>query len=204
MEKYLLVDCATPITQVAMLKGGRVAMAKALIGNAAESISPLLGNLFRESQCGFEDFDGMIYCGGPGSALGLRVALVSIKTWMIFSQRTFRLLEYNGLDMCLQLNPQFECVCTNGVGENLIIKFRGDERVTITALKNIPGNKSTAFLSTRRTPSIGCQSFPTANYDIAHAQFDILSICRVSTGELENYGSNSYKKWEHKIAVGGK
>jgi tRNA A37 threonylcarbamoyladenosine modification protein TsaB len=202
MEKHLLVDCATPLIQVAIVEGGRIVLAKALAGNAADLISPLLRNLLRESDHSFEDFDGMIHCGGPGSVLGLRVAVISIKTWMIFSQKTFELLAYNTLDMCLQLNPQFDCVCTSGVGENLIAKAKEDKSIKITNLKNISMGKSVAFLCTRRDSSKDCKDFIAADYNIAGARFNILSICKVSTGELENYGSSTYQKWERGIATG--
>ncbi|MDR1413736.1 MAG: hypothetical protein LBI56_02235 [Puniceicoccales bacterium] len=204
MKKHLLLDCATSLVQAILLKGKKVAMAKTSIGNATDLIFPLVRSLLVESECSFEDLSGMIYCSGPGSALGLRGALISMKTWMIFSRKIFELLEYNALDMCLGLNPAIGCVFTNGYGENLIAKFRMEENMKIITHADATATTDAAFLNTRRTPPANCQGFAPADYCIANAKFDIMSICETSSGELENYGSNSYKKWERKIVIGEK
>jgi hypothetical protein len=59
------------------------------------------------------------------------------------------------------------------------------------------------FLDTRRTRGEKYTDFATADYAIAKGSFPIWSICHESNGELKDYGSGAYKKWDG-VAIGGK
>ncbi|MDR2779219.1 MAG: hypothetical protein LBB16_02950 [Puniceicoccales bacterium] len=195
--RYLLIDSATPMIQVAIIGDGTILASKTSVGNAVDVVTTAVENLLLKAHYDLGDFDGMIYCGGPGSALGLRVALASINTWMIFGERDFKLLTYNSLDMGIHLNQDAENICTYGDGDNLIVKAKDSMDVKISTIDGLDfGN--TLFLDTRRIRCEKYQKFPPANYDISTANFDILSLCEIASGELKNYGDNNYKKWSGK------
>jgi hypothetical protein len=199
-ERYLLIDAATPLVQVVVLGDGEVLASESSVGNASFAIFPSMKKLLSANDLSMDDFDGMAYCRGPGSALGLRVALIAIKTWMVFSPKIFRLWDYCSLDMCLALNPRIDRVCAGGTGGTLVVKTRQREGVEIIESGKIPSGSPMFFLNTKRTIGEEYQSFDAANNDIAEATFDILSICNPSSGTLEDYGAGTYKKWDGKIS----
>jgi hypothetical protein len=192
---YLLIDSATPTTQVVMVEGKTVLGSEIYSGNAADGITVALGKLFLKMRCTFDNFDGMIYCGGPGSALGLRTALVSINTWVIFGNRGYKLLTYDALAMGICLNQGARMICTYGSGDNLIVKARDNGAIRISTIDGLGFSDDILFLDTRRMRCEKYQKFPPANYDISTANFDILSICEIANGELKNYGDGNHKKW---------
>jgi hypothetical protein len=136
----------------------------------------------------------MIYCSGPGSALGLRAVSISLKTLTIFGKKTFELFEYDSLNMGLSLNPDFGSIYTYATNGNLLLRVRGEENNIIPASDDIPRDKS-IFLDTRHVRNVKYVDFVAANYDIGSANFDILSICQPASGDLRNYGNDTYKKW---------
>ncbi|MDR1595302.1 MAG: hypothetical protein LBR91_00010 [Puniceicoccales bacterium] len=196
-KKYLIVDAATPLVQEAIVCASGVVVAKSTRANAVDTISSLAKELFSEHGCGFDEISGMIFCNGPGSAMGLRAALISIKTWMIFHGKHFELFDYCSFDMCLALNGFADGVCTHGTNDVLILKFRGDTDVTLVAadaVKNLSG-KNIVFLGTRRNSCEKYSNFVPAKYDVYDVRFDIFSICRPSDVGLVDYGGGTYRKW---------
>ncbi|MDR0693107.1 MAG: hypothetical protein LBF49_00845 [Puniceicoccales bacterium] len=194
-HRYLLIDSATPTIQVILVDGETILASKAYGGNAVDGITVALEELLLKTHRVLDDFDGMIYCGGPGSSLGLRIALASINTWMIFGNRDFKLMTYDALDMGIRLNQGAPMVCTYGVGDNLIVRARDGRTIKISTIDGLDFGDGILFLDTRRVRCEKYQKFPPASYDIATANFDILSLCEVANGELKNYGGGNYKKW---------
>ncbi|MDR1232663.1 MAG: hypothetical protein LBJ75_00125 [Puniceicoccales bacterium] len=194
-NSYLLIDSATPTTQVIIVDDKTVLASEVSQGNAVDVITIALGELLLKTHRVLDDFDGIIYCGGPGSALGLRIALASINTWMIFGKRNFKLMMYDALDMGICLNRDAEMICTYGLEDNLIVKTRNSRAIKISTIDGIDFNDDILFLDTRRVRCEKYQKFLPANYDISTANFDILSLCEVANGELKNYGDGNYEKW---------
>jgi hypothetical protein len=192
---YLLIDSATPTTQVVIVDGKTVLASEVYSGNAVDGITVALGELLLKTHRALGDFDGMIYCGGPGSTLGLRIALASINTWVIFGNSDYKLLTYDALDMGICLNQDARMICTYGLGDSLIIKTRDSGVINISTIEEFDFSDGILFLDTRRMRSEKYQKFPPANYDISTADFDILSNCEIADGELKNYGDGNYKKW---------
>ncbi|MDR1528490.1 MAG: hypothetical protein LBS22_02810 [Puniceicoccales bacterium] len=194
-HRYLLIDSATQTTQVIIIDDKTVLDGKAYGGNAVDVVTVALEELFLKTNCGLDDFNGIIYCGGPGSSLGLRVALASINTWVIFGKRNFKLMMYDALDMGMYLNQDAKMICTYGLGDNLIVKTRDSRAVKISTIGGLDFSDDILFLDTRRMRCEKYQKFLPANYDISTANFDILSLCEAANGELKNYGDGNYEKW---------
>jgi hypothetical protein len=194
-HRYLLIDSATPTIQVILMDGKTVLASKVYAGNAVDGITVALEELLLKTHRVLDDFDGMIYCGGPGSSLGLRIALASINTWVIFGNRDFKLMTYDALDMGICLNRGARMICTYGVGDNLIVRARDSRPIKISTIDELDFADDILFLDTRRVRCEKYQKFLPASYDIATANFDILSLCEVADGELKNYGDGNYEKW---------
>ncbi|MDR1890658.1 MAG: hypothetical protein LBQ23_00530 [Puniceicoccales bacterium] len=193
-----MIDSATPVTQVIIIDNKTILASKASIGNAVDVITSAVEELLLKTNCAIGNFDGMIYCGGPGSALGLRVALTSINTWMIFGKYDCKLLTYDALDMGLHLNRSAKSICTYGTMDNLIVRTKDSAGIKISAMDELDFEDNMLFLDTRRIRCEKYQNFPPANYDISTANFDILDLCEIANGELKNYGDINYKKWSGK------
>ncbi|MDR2776965.1 MAG: hypothetical protein LBB17_02890 [Puniceicoccales bacterium] len=192
---YLLIDSATPMTQVVILDDKTVLASKTFLGNAADGITVALGELLLKTNHVLDDFDGIVYCSGPGSALGLRIALASINTWVIFGNRNYKLLTYDALSMGICLNQGARMICTHGLGDNLIVKTRDGGTVRVSTIDELDFSNDILFLDTRHMRCEKYQKFLPANYDISTANFNILSICEIANGELKNYGDGNYRKW---------
>ena len=98
--------------------------------------------------------------------------------------------------MCLGLNPSASGACARGIGDGLIVKLRGGDAIKILSAGEETPRDAMVFLETRRAPSGKNLGYAEANYTIGEANFDILSLCQPSDGELADYGSIAYKKWE--------
>jgi hypothetical protein len=201
--KYILVDGATPSVQALVIANGSTVAHRCASGNAAESIAELAKSALDECAIELGALDGMAYCSGPGSAIGLRAALLSLKIWQMFSGANPTLLEYGSLDMCLRLNPNADCVCTHGSDGGIILRTKFDQ--CTMAAKNLveleaQQFKNIVFLDTRRIRDRQYGEIHAANYTIASANFNVLSLCRGATGELENYVCHSFKKWTGNIS----
>ncbi|MDR2432483.1 MAG: hypothetical protein LBD34_01895 [Puniceicoccales bacterium] len=194
-RSYLLIDSATPTTQVILMDDKTVLASEVYSGNSVDGVTVALGEILLKTHHMLDDFDGMIYCGGPGSSLGLRIALASINTWVIFGNRNFKLMTYDALDMGICLNQGARMICTYGVGDSLIVKAKDSGTIKISTIDELDFGDGILFLDTRPMRCEKYKKFPPANYDIATASFDILSLCEVANGELKNYGDGNYEKW---------
>lgn len=81
-ENFLLLDASTPLSVFAGMTGkdGRVWK------NFAEEKSDALDGVFSAAKkvCGnaFESARGFLFCEGPGSILGIRIAAAAIRAWL--------------------------------------------------------------------------------------------------------------------------
>ena len=88
-DKYLLVDAATSLIQILYISDKKVVSYKSEVGNSVDLVTVLVKGLIEENSLTIDDFSGMVFCSGPGSSMGLRVALTSINVWKIFSKGKF-------------------------------------------------------------------------------------------------------------------
>jgi hypothetical protein len=197
LGKCLLIDAATPLIQAVIFDGAKVLSAEAVLANAVDAVSTLAKKLMAGTATSFDDLHSMAYCGGPGSAMGLRTVLISMKIWTIFSSKKPELVEYSSLDMCLHLNRGAGGVCANVAGEDLIMKRRNGQNAVIS---NCCGEnfspERVVFLNTRRTKNEKFAKIPPANYCIAGGEFPLQFAFNPSSGDLKDYGSIFYKKWD--------
>ena len=138
-----------------------------------------------------DDFSGMVFCSGPGSSMGLRVALTSINVWKIFSKRKLDILEYCSLEMCMNLNPRFDTIVSYGDMGSAVIMRRSSKTVMIDENFDKKNYQNVALLNTRHVISKNFQDIELAKYDIASANFPILSICRPANGSLKEFATTN-------------
>lgn len=188
-DKYLLVDAATSLIQVLYISDKKVVSYKSEVGNSVDLVTVLVKGLIEENSLTIDDFSGMVFCSGPGSSMGLRVALTSINVWKIFSKRKLDILEYCSLEMCMNLNPRFDTIVSYGDMGSAVIMRRSSKTVMMDENFDKKNYQNVALLNTRHVIPKNFQDIELAKYDIASANFPILSICRPSNGSLKEFAT---------------
>ena len=192
-DKYLLVDAATSLIQALYISDKKVVSYKSEVGNSVDLVTVLVKGLIEESSLMIDDFSGMLFCSGPGSSMGLRVALTSINVWKIFSKRKLDILEYCSLEMCMNLNPQFDTIVSYGDMGSAVIMRRSSKTVMMDENFDKKNYQNVALLNTRHVIPKNFQDIELAKYDIASANFPILSICRTSNGSLKEFATDNIR-----------
>ena len=187
--RYLLIDAATSLIQALYISDKKVVSYRSEIGNSVDLVSALVKGLLEENSLTIDDFSGMVFCSGPGSSMGLRVALTSINVWKIFSKRKLDMLEYCSLEMCMNLNPQFDTIVSYGDMGSAVIMRRSSKTVMIDENFDKKNYQNVALLNTRHVIPKNFQDIELAKYDIASANFPISSICRPSNGSLKEFAT---------------
>ena len=188
-DKYLLVDAATSLIQILYISDKKVVSYKSEVGNSVDLGGGRIIKKIKENSLTIDDFSGMVFCSGPGSSMGLRVALTSINVWKIFSKRKLDILEYCSLEMCMNLNPRFDTIVSYGDMGSAVIMRRSSKTVMIDENFDKKNYQNVALLNTRHVISKNFQDIELAKYDIASANFPILSICRPSNGSLKEFAT---------------
>ena len=187
--RYLLIDAATSLIQALYISDKKVVSYRSEIGNSVDLVTVLVKGLIEENSLTIDDFSGMVFCSGPGSSMGLRVALTSINVWKIFSKRKLDILEYCSLEMCMNLNPQFDTIVSYGDMGSAVIMRRSSKTVMIDENFDKKNYQNVALLNTRHVIPKNLQDIELAKYDISAANFPILSICRPANGSLKEFAT---------------
>jgi hypothetical protein len=77
----LVIDTSTPITFVGCLSDGHWKSHTQLPTHALEGLFKGVDECLNLAEISLPELNRIVYCGGPGSTLGLRVATMAIKTW---------------------------------------------------------------------------------------------------------------------------
>ena len=78
---WLVLDASCPTTRVALFYNGTLCEVINSEENAMQSLLSNVKQLLDGQAISMRDIRGFIYCIGPGSILGIRLSVISIKTW---------------------------------------------------------------------------------------------------------------------------
>ena len=78
---YLLLDASSPIVQVGLLEGKEWLAFRESKEEAIDSIFAGTSACLKEANITLKEVDGFIFCEGPGSILGIRLAAMAINGW---------------------------------------------------------------------------------------------------------------------------
>ena len=78
---WLALDASCPTTRVALFQSGALCEVIDSQENAMQSLLTNVKCLLDAREINMRDIRGFIYCIGPGSILGIRLSVISIKTW---------------------------------------------------------------------------------------------------------------------------
>ncbi|MEM8867545.1 MAG: hypothetical protein AAGC73_04695 [Verrucomicrobiota bacterium] len=107
----LVLDTSNPTIFCGLLQGPEAWLAQVRReGVALENLFPVVSQTFAQSRSKLANIESFIYCEGPGSVLGLRLAAMALQTWQELAAQTPKFYAYNGLQMTAQaLQKQTNC-----------------------------------------------------------------------------------------------
>ncbi len=189
---YLIIDTATPDLQVGFVYNCHNRIDK--VSSAKGNIFELLPNLIKQlmSKISFEDLEGIIYCYGPGTTLGLRLCVTMINVWAKLCRKEFQLFRYSSLDMAANITnfDNSVTVCVNN-GKYLTRTVNG-EYIICDAI-----DEKSLFLQTKRL-SKHCNN-ALVQYDISQYHGSIFDITNLITKpELFCVEEKNFTKWNGK------
>lgn len=200
-EQCLLIDAATPLIQVAYVIDGKISMVRSRRGHCVDVLFCLVRDLMDRCNISWDGIDGMVYCSGPGSAMGLRTALMSISTWEIFHSMKLQIFSYCSLDMCRLLYPDNKTFIACGVGNNIVKIDVDHDEPYLVSVDDIQDSHEVRFLNTRHVVPAKFSSFDQVVYDLNNVSCDICQICYPSDGTIHDFGENNYVKWASGVHV---
>ncbi len=81
-DYWLVLDSSAPRLQLSLFQGERVIEYKCVTGDAVEHLIESVTDLLKNNRVSISNIDHFVYCQGPGSILGIRIAVMAIKTWV--------------------------------------------------------------------------------------------------------------------------
>lgn len=95
----LALDTGGYQTQVGLLHQGDWKGRLASPDPALESLFPMVRSLLTENRLHFDDLKAFLFCDGPGSILGLRIAASAISGWQRLVRHPLPILHYHSLEL---------------------------------------------------------------------------------------------------------
>ncbi len=189
---YLIIDTATPDLQVGFVYNCRNRIEKVL--SATGNISELLPSLIKQlmSEISFEDLEGIIYCYGPGTTLGLRLCVTMINVWAKLCRKELQLFRYSSLDMAANITnfDNSVTVCINN-GKYLTRTVNGEYIIRDTI------DEKSLFLQTKRLNE-HCNN-TLVHYNISQYRGNIFDITNLTVEpKLFNIEEKIFTKWNGK------
>ncbi|MDE6432165.1 MAG: hypothetical protein K2L13_02100 [Opitutales bacterium] len=191
MAQYLVIDASTPLIQCGFsnLDGAPEGILCAC-GDIIESLPRLVGDSMQGRT--FQELEGIIYCYGPGSTLGLRFCVTMINVWQKLCDKPLRLFRYSSLDMAANITKfRFPIATSIGSGGYLIRPVDGTEYIFA---EQVPPN--VLFLQTRRFGT-SCSN-EQIEYKISGYSGHLSDILEeIEQPELFCFKEKEFVKWDH-------
>lgn len=94
----LLLDAATPLAQAGIWRDGEWLGFASSRGGAEQALFAALEECLRKAGMGVGDVDGFVFCEGPGSMLGVRIATMAIRGWQSLFKDARPVFSYYSLE----------------------------------------------------------------------------------------------------------
>ncbi|MGC6456239.1 MAG: hypothetical protein ACON46_06890 [Coraliomargaritaceae bacterium] len=103
-KNSLVIDCSDGEIFCGVLDGTGTWLSTKQSGpGALEALFPNVGAVLQEADCQLDSVRRFIYCRGPGSVLGLRLAAMAIETWCRLATVPVERLSYGSLELTAAL-----------------------------------------------------------------------------------------------------
>lgn len=204
----LVLDVSSPVIQVGIADQNNWKKIISRESNALDGVFQSVTSLTDELKIKFEQIDAVFFCSGPGSTLGLRLALAFVKTLNWEMQNKISLFSYNALDLANRMvsNTESHIQAPFRMGWRIIrIKSEGlpigkkEILENKEALKRFPDSMHLPD-SRKQSDPINPQKMIDYNLEDVRGLYDLTPISEKKE-ELEIYNPKppEFKKWEPKI-----
>lgn len=193
LDRYLIIDTSTPNFQCGFVNyEGIISDVIHGEGDVIELLPNMAQNLLVNES--FESLTGIIYCYGPGSALGLRACLMAINVWVRFCTKKLKLFRYSSLEMAANLTKHQNIIAAS-IGSNKYITRYLDGACIVSESVD----QQAFFLQTRRLLPKCINANILISYIIdkyAGSIFDIANEIKIP--DLFENLRDDFVKWEPK------
>ena len=209
-QTLLLLDASALETQTGLLRNGQWLAFQRSTGETLETLFQGVSRCLAEARLEFAQVDGFLYCEGPGSVLGLRLAGMALNGWRSLpTNKSAPIYAYRSLSAITRLielkngnGQRFHCICKSGKGLwNLYSS--GDEN-TFENLKTVSKEEIENFREPVYLIPLGRnKETPPGNAEIY--PYHIEEIPRLLTSEgifrkagnphVYRIGKSAYAKW---------
>lgn len=101
----LVVDSASSEIQAGVLGEGRWVSVCGAKGESLELVFELSHAALEKSGHRLDEIRSLVFCGGPGSTLGIRISAMALACWRDVMPELPRIFRYNALDLAASLRP---------------------------------------------------------------------------------------------------
>lgn len=101
----LIIDTATPLTQVGVLSNGTWLSYYSSGTSPLEALFEGINTCLTAMHTKMPDLSAIIYCEGPGSVLGGRITTMALTTWRQLHP-AIKLFSYNSLEACKRITKK--------------------------------------------------------------------------------------------------
>jgi tRNA threonylcarbamoyladenosine biosynthesis protein TsaB len=100
---YLLLDAASPLVQTGLLQDGRWIEWRGSREEAGRSLFEGVATIFRNHEIGLDQLNGFLFCEGPGSMLGIRIAAMAIRGWQALLSSPLPVFAYSSHELLARM-----------------------------------------------------------------------------------------------------
>ncbi len=203
-QTLLLLDASALETQTGLLRNGKWLAFHRSSGETLEALFQGVSSCLSGAGLDFKDVEGFLYCEGPGSVLGIRLAAMALKGWRslpglkmapIYAYRSLpamahlmQLQERNG--------PPFHCICEGGKG--LWNLYSNGEMKTVSS-EEIENLEEPVYLiplgRNKESPPQNAEIRPYHLEELPTILTSEALFRRTETPEVYRTGANVYAKW---------
>lgn len=196
-NKFLLIDAATPKVFAAIFdcECGVISLEYGS-GHVVDSLFAVIDSILTKNNCKLSDFSGIIFCGGPGSTLGVRTSLMFIRTITALINKDFTVYRYSTFDLAFAENPEAENIVLSYANGKVLVKSRLTGVVKIVEKNEAESLNNDVFLQTKRIQDD--ITLPVAKYDFIKFNENILDLSqKVQQADQINVddGDSTFVKW---------
>jgi tRNA threonylcarbamoyladenosine biosynthesis protein TsaB len=202
----LLVDASGPLVQTALWADGHWESWRASRDEAGKSIFTGVESILKEHGS-LDHWQGILFCEGPGSMLGIRIAAMAIRGWQGLAARPLPVFGYNSLLLLARIllarnvQPPFHILSDarrarwNLLSVSAAGEISSPRRVEKEELPALQGRFFRMEETVRNSPPVTAEMISYDLHEYAHLFLDEGLLRCSDSPEVFVQEAPDYKKW---------
>lgn len=112
-QPLMVLDASGSLLQTGIVQDGKWLSQACRLGDALEDLFTLCESCLDQAHMSLQDLRGYLFCEGPGSMLGIRIAAMAVNTWRCLPELDHPLHAYRSMDLAtldIAAKEQIECL----------------------------------------------------------------------------------------------